>query len=116
MPTSMDRTSVRDMRAYHTMPHGKSVRRIRVAQHIANQDVAVVALQEALLRQVNDLQELLGDEWTWVRAIISTPQIDDSQVVGRSGPGRWQARRRVQSDILQHVNISTISSMISLGD
>ena len=32
----------------------------------------VLGFQEALLRQVQDLAELLGDDWAWVRSVLIT--------------------------------------------
>ncbi|KIY63699.1 hypothetical protein CYLTODRAFT_359514 [Cylindrobasidium torrendii FP15055 ss-10] len=44
-----------------------STRRIRIAQHIHERKVSIIGVQEALIRQVNDLTELLGaDTWKWV--------------------------------------------------
>ncbi|KAF9477733.1 hypothetical protein BDN70DRAFT_880842 [Pholiota conissans] len=43
-----------------------STRRLRVAEILLNEDVALIGFQEALIRQVNDLKELLGDDWAWI--------------------------------------------------
>ncbi|KAK0229469.1 Endonuclease/exonuclease/phosphatase [Armillaria nabsnona] len=43
-----------------------STRRIRVAEHVLNEGASILSVQEALVRQVNDLVELLGDEWSYV--------------------------------------------------
>ncbi|KAF9781131.1 Endonuclease/exonuclease/phosphatase [Thelephora terrestris] len=43
-----------------------SSRRIRIAQDLLRECVALAGFQEALVRQVNDMQELLGDDWAWV--------------------------------------------------
>ncbi|OCH84829.1 hypothetical protein OBBRIDRAFT_740880 [Obba rivulosa] len=43
-----------------------SLRRLKVAQQLLNEDIVLVGFQEALMRQVNDLQELLGNDWAWI--------------------------------------------------
>ncbi|KAI0696360.1 mannose-6-phosphatase [Cytidiella melzeri] len=43
-----------------------STRRIKVAQHLLHAGVVMASFQEALVRQVNDLAELLGDDWAWI--------------------------------------------------
>ncbi|KAI0922720.1 hypothetical protein AcV5_009617 [Taiwanofungus camphoratus] len=43
-----------------------STRRIKVAQQLLNEEPILIGFQEALIRQVNDLAELLGDEWAWL--------------------------------------------------
>jgi len=43
-----------------------STRRIRVAELLLREGTAVAGLQEALSRQVSDLAELFGEEWSWV--------------------------------------------------
>jgi len=43
-----------------------SLRRLRVAELLLRQDIVVAGFQEALVRQVHDLAELLGNEWRWV--------------------------------------------------
>ncbi|KAJ7282386.1 Endonuclease/exonuclease/phosphatase [Mycena rebaudengoi] len=43
-----------------------SLRRLRVAQDLLSEGVVLAGLQEALLRQVNDLAELFGSDWDWV--------------------------------------------------
>ncbi|KAG8870204.1 hypothetical protein FRB97_000237 [Tulasnella sp. 331] len=58
-----------------------SARRIRVAQEIRGSRVSVIGFQEALLRQVHDLKELLGDEWDWVGV-----GRDDGKDRGEFGP------------------------------
>ncbi|EIN14553.1 mannose-6-phosphatase [Punctularia strigosozonata HHB-11173 SS5] len=40
-----------------------STRRIKIAQHLISEGLSLFGVQEALVRQVNDLQELFGDEW-----------------------------------------------------
>jgi len=54
--------------SYYTNPKERpwSTRRIHVASELLQQGVDVVGFQEALTRQVNDLQQLLGDDWGWV--------------------------------------------------
>ncbi|KAG9014345.1 hypothetical protein FRB94_012751 [Tulasnella sp. JGI-2019a] len=67
------------MRRRHEQPW--SARRIRVAQEIRGSGVVVIGFQEALLRQVRDLKELLGDEWDWVGV-----GRDDGKEGGEFGP------------------------------
>jgi len=43
-----------------------SLRRIHIAGEVLQQGVNLVGFQEALIRQVNDLHQLLGDDWGWV--------------------------------------------------
>ncbi|RDB30235.1 hypothetical protein Hypma_007157 [Hypsizygus marmoreus] len=43
-----------------------STRRIRVADHLLSEGILVAGFQEALVRQVKDLAELFGKEWSWV--------------------------------------------------
>ncbi|KAH9987192.1 Endonuclease/exonuclease/phosphatase [Russula vinacea] len=43
-----------------------SARRVRVAQRLCASLVDLVGFQEALVRQVHDLEELLGSEFAWV--------------------------------------------------
>ncbi|KAF7795809.1 hypothetical protein EIP86_006976 [Pleurotus ostreatoroseus] len=43
-----------------------STRRIKVAEHLLHEGVVMASFQEGLVRQVNDLQELLGDDWGWI--------------------------------------------------
>ncbi|CCL99363.1 uncharacterized protein FIBRA_01381 [Fibroporia radiculosa] len=43
-----------------------SSRRIKVAQHLLSEGPALIGFQEALIRQVKDLAQLLGDEWAWL--------------------------------------------------
>ncbi|KAJ6527859.1 Endonuclease/exonuclease/phosphatase [Mycena vulgaris] len=43
-----------------------SVRRLRVAEHLISEGIILAGFQEALVRQVNDLAELLGSGWGWV--------------------------------------------------
>ncbi|KZT04996.1 DNase I-like protein [Laetiporus sulphureus 93-53] len=43
-----------------------SKRRIKVAQQLLHENPAVIGFQEALVRQVHDLAELLGNQWGWV--------------------------------------------------
>ncbi|KAF9260600.1 hypothetical protein L218DRAFT_974319 [Marasmius fiardii PR-910] len=43
-----------------------STRRLRVAQMLLSEDIDLAGFQEALVRQVRDLAELLGDDWGWV--------------------------------------------------
>ncbi|PCH36768.1 DNase I-like protein [Wolfiporia cocos MD-104 SS10] len=43
-----------------------STRRIKVAQQLLSERPTIIGFQEALVRQVNDLAELLGDEWAWL--------------------------------------------------
>jgi hypothetical protein len=47
-----------------------SARRIPIAQHILDIGPSVVALQEVLIRQLTDMSELLGDDWSWVRLLL----------------------------------------------
>lgn len=66
--------------------------------------------QEALVRQVNDLQTLLGDEWAWVganslirlKAIRLNKVMSDWRRKRRRSPG-W----RVQPYLLQEVRDDT---------
>lgn len=44
-----------------------SKRRLRVAEQLLSEDIVLVGFQEALIRQVTDLDELFGDNWSWVR-------------------------------------------------
>ncbi|TFK72830.1 hypothetical protein BDN72DRAFT_762830 [Pluteus cervinus] len=43
-----------------------SSRRIRVAEKVLAGDVVLAGFQEALVRQVRDLAELLGTDWAWI--------------------------------------------------
>ncbi|KAI0771037.1 Endonuclease/exonuclease/phosphatase [Trametes elegans] len=43
-----------------------STRRVKIFQHLQREGVVLASFQEALVRQVNDLAELLGDGWGWV--------------------------------------------------
>lgn len=43
-----------------------SLRRLRVAEHLLGEGIVLAGFQEALVRQVNDLAELLGSDWDWV--------------------------------------------------
>ncbi|KAF7369376.1 Endonuclease exonuclease phosphatase family protein [Mycena venus] len=43
-----------------------SLRRIRVAEHLISEGIILAGFQEALVRQVLDLAELLGSDWDWV--------------------------------------------------
>lgn len=38
-----------------------------VPHHLSNSIQFFLGFQEALVRQVNDLAQLLGDDWAWVR-------------------------------------------------
>ncbi|KAJ6497286.1 Endonuclease/exonuclease/phosphatase [Mycena sanguinolenta] len=49
--------------------HGEqpwSLRRLRVAEHLLGEGIVLAGFQEALVRQVRDLAELLGEDWDWV--------------------------------------------------
>ncbi|KAF7350818.1 Endo/exonuclease/phosphatase domain-containing protein [Mycena sanguinolenta] len=53
---------------YHRL-HGEqpwSLRRLRVAEHLISEGIVLAGFQEALVRQVRDLAELLGEDWDWV--------------------------------------------------
>ncbi|KAJ6483840.1 Endonuclease/exonuclease/phosphatase [Mycena vitilis] len=43
-----------------------STRRLRVAEHLLGERIALAGFQEALVRQVHDLAELFGSDWEWV--------------------------------------------------
>ncbi|THU87178.1 hypothetical protein K435DRAFT_804546 [Dendrothele bispora CBS 962.96] len=43
-----------------------STRRLRVAEMLLSEEIQLAGFQEALVRQVNDLAELFGDQWKWV--------------------------------------------------
>ncbi|TBU30372.1 Endonuclease/exonuclease/phosphatase [Dichomitus squalens] len=43
-----------------------STRRVKVYEHLNNAGVVLAGFQEALVRQVDDLATLFGDEWSWV--------------------------------------------------
>jgi len=43
-----------------------STRRIKVAQKLISEGVVLAGFQEALVRQVHDLAELLGNDWSWI--------------------------------------------------
>ncbi|KAI0649733.1 Endonuclease/exonuclease/phosphatase [Trametes meyenii] len=43
-----------------------STRRIKVFEHLESEGIVLAGFQEALVRQVHDLAELLGDGWGWV--------------------------------------------------
>ncbi|KIY67302.1 DNase I-like protein [Cylindrobasidium torrendii FP15055 ss-10] len=43
-----------------------SQRRLRVAEQLMSENIVIAGFQEALIRQVKDLQVLFGDEWAWV--------------------------------------------------
>ncbi len=47
-----------------------STRRLRVAEYLLSEDILIAEFQESLVRQANDLAELFGDDWGWVRAIF----------------------------------------------
>ncbi|KAF8520950.1 Endonuclease/exonuclease/phosphatase, partial [Hysterangium stoloniferum] len=61
-----------------------SERRIAVANEVLFNKVDLIGFQEALLRQVSDLQELLGDEWDH-RGVAR----DDGKEAGEFGPIFW---------------------------
>ncbi|KAL0562353.1 hypothetical protein V5O48_019734, partial [Marasmius crinis-equi] len=42
-----------------------STRRLRVAETLLSEGIELAGFQEALVRQVNDLAELFGSEWSW---------------------------------------------------
>ncbi len=48
-----------------------SARRIKVFEHLESAGVVLAGFQEALVRQVTDLAELLGDGWGWVRVQLT---------------------------------------------
>lgn len=64
-----------------------------------------LGFQEALVRQVNDLQELLGGDWAWVSIISSyrASSFLSPELLDWSRQRRWQTSRRIQSRILQEV-------------
>ncbi|KAJ7581202.1 Endonuclease/exonuclease/phosphatase [Mycena floridula] len=43
-----------------------STRRIRVAELLLSEDIVIAGFQEALVRQVNDLVTLFGDDWAFI--------------------------------------------------
>ncbi|KAJ7127312.1 Endonuclease/exonuclease/phosphatase [Mycena crocata] len=43
-----------------------SLRRLHVAEHLISNGISLAGFQEALVRQVTDLAELLGSDWDWV--------------------------------------------------
>ncbi|KAK7439789.1 hypothetical protein VKT23_017364 [Stygiomarasmius scandens] len=43
-----------------------STRRLRVAETLLSENIQLAGFQEALVRQVNDLAQLFGDEWNWI--------------------------------------------------
>jgi endonuclease/exonuclease/phosphatase family metal-dependent hydrolase len=43
-----------------------STRRVRVVENLLNKGIVIAGFQEALVRQVHDLAELFGDEWSWI--------------------------------------------------
>ncbi|KAI3612979.1 endonuclease exonuclease phosphatase family protein [Moniliophthora roreri] len=43
-----------------------STRRLRVAETLLSEGIQIAGFQEALVRQVNDLAELFGDDWSWI--------------------------------------------------
>ncbi|PFH45842.1 hypothetical protein AMATHDRAFT_157676 [Amanita thiersii Skay4041] len=43
-----------------------STRRVRVAELLLSEGADISCFQEALIRQVRDLAELFGDDWSWV--------------------------------------------------
>jgi len=46
--------------------HPWSTRRIYVSRTLLHEQVQLIGFQEALIRQVDDLQVLLGSDWAWV--------------------------------------------------
>ncbi|KAL1718203.1 Endonuclease/exonuclease/phosphatase [Schizophyllum commune] len=62
-----------------------STRRVRVAELLLNKGVEVIGFQEALVRQVNDLEELLGSDWSWVGV-----GRDDGVEAGEYSPIFWR--------------------------
>ncbi|KAJ8087591.1 hypothetical protein PM082_006424 [Marasmius tenuissimus] len=49
--------------------HGEqpwSTRRLRVAETLLSEGIELAGFQEALNRQVNDLDQLFGDDWSWI--------------------------------------------------
>ncbi|KAI0340288.1 hypothetical protein BDW22DRAFT_1334331 [Trametopsis cervina] len=50
----------------NTGEHPWSTRRIKVAEHLLHSGVVMADFQEALVRQVDDLAELLGSDWAWI--------------------------------------------------
>ena len=100
--------------------HPWSSRRIRIAQDLLNEGVAlagtydklfristpliVLGFQEALIRQVHDLAELLGDDWAWVWCLFTVNVLNRTKnTIDR----RWSSRRcfswRIESYLLQKV-------------
>jgi len=43
-----------------------STRRLRVAEHLLSEGVIIADFQEALVRQVHDLAQLFGKQWSWI--------------------------------------------------
>ncbi|KAK7047844.1 hypothetical protein VNI00_006172 [Paramarasmius palmivorus] len=43
-----------------------STRRLRVAETLLSEGISIAGFQEALVRQVHDLAELFGDDWSWI--------------------------------------------------
>ncbi|CDO77744.1 hypothetical protein BN946_scf184993.g7 [Trametes cinnabarina] len=59
-----------------------STRRIKVWENLESEGVVLAGFQEALVRQVNDLAELLGDGWGWVVGVGR----DDGVAAGEFSP------------------------------
>jgi len=64
-----------------------SLRRIHVAQEIRGTGLTLAGFQEALKRQVDDLKELLGDDWQWVGV-----GRDDGKSEGEFNPIFWNTK------------------------
>jgi len=62
-----------------------SMRRIKVAQRIIGEEVQILGFQEALVRQVNDMAELLGNDWGHVGV-----GRDDGVDAGEFSPIYWK--------------------------
>ncbi|KAL1747421.1 Endonuclease/exonuclease/phosphatase [Schizophyllum fasciatum] len=62
-----------------------STRRVRVAELLLNKGVEVIGFQEALVRQVKDLKELLGADWSYVGV-----GRDDGKEAGEYSPIFWK--------------------------
>jgi hypothetical protein len=103
-----------------------STRRIRIAENLLSSNIDIACepsryllvwltnligfyqgFQEALVRQVNDLSELFGSGWEWVRSRPAFSEVYQIRVSDRTGWGwerRWNLRRRVWSGVLQQVS------------
>jgi len=72
-----------------------SLRRLLVAERVLSEGTALFSVQEALVRQIKDLEELLGSDWGYVRYVWCAKE--SAKLTARTGwcwsLGRQDSRR-----------------------